>query len=189
MSITQRDEKTPQSIDHAIKQLEIEKSLLLNDYLTSKDPEAIIKAQSYLTNLKNGKADAKAYFFPFDAEYNNGREYKDVIQTVPDHILRRVSYIHIVDLIINTKINQIRDFLKFTVDDQREGFTRRKKLSRCQDRYQEKEPSKKEQKDIEALVDFIEHSGQHSKWDIYDDLYDFVGKIVRDSFIFNRLSF
>lgn len=189
MSNTQQKKKTPQSIDEAIKRLEIEKSLLLNDFLTSKDPESIIKAQVYLTNNTRQKSNPKAYFFPFDAEYNNGREYKDVIQTVPDHILRRVSYIHIVDLIIQTKINQIRDYLKFTTDEQKEGFTIRKKLSRFQNRKKESEPSKQEMKAIEGIVDFIENSGQNEKWDMYDDLHTFVGKILRDSYTFNRLTF
>jgi len=189
MSTTQRQKKTPQWIDDQIKRLEIEKSLLLNDSLTSKDPEAIVKAQVYLSNMSKQKSNPKAYFFPFDAEYNNGREYKDVIQTVPDNILRKVSYIHIIDLIIQTKINQVLDFLKFTVDEQKEGFTIRKKLSRFEDRRQSKEPTKQEQKSIEDIVDFIENSGQNEKWDMYDDLHGFVSKVLRDSYTFNRLTF
>jgi len=181
-------EKTPQSIDDQIKHLQVEKSLLLDSFLKSDDPGLIIKAQSYMGDRLRDARSAKAYFFPFDAEYNNGRQYKDVIQTVPDHILRRVSYIHVVNLIIQTKINQIQEFLKFTTDDQKEGYTVRKKLSRFQDRHQE-DLSNQDQKRIEQVVDFLESSGDHSKWDLHDGLYDFVGKIVRDSYTFNRMAF
>lgn len=188
MSNTQNERKTPQSIDEHIKKLQIEKSLLLDKYLTSRDPESIVKAQAYLQSMDRDKPNPKAYFFPFDAEYNNGKEWKDTMQSIPDNILRKVSYIHIIDLIITTKINQIHDFFKFQTDDQKEGFTIRRKLSRFQDRNKSKEPSKQEQKTIESLVDFLENGGDNAKWDMHDGIMDFTSKIVRDSYTFNRMA-
>ncbi|MDA3822807.1 MAG: phage portal protein [Bacteroidales bacterium] len=178
-----------QGLDEEIKKLQIEKSVLLQNSFLSQDPESILKAQLYMQNNEKDKAKPKAYFFPFDAEYNTGKDYKSPVQQIPDHILRRVSYVHVINSIINTKINQVTDFLKFTTDDQKEGFTIRKKLSRFQDRNQIKETPKAEQKIIESIVDFLEQGGQNAKWDMHDDIVTFTAKILRDSFTFNRSTF
>lgn len=90
---------------------------------------------------------------------------------------------------MQTKINQVQDFLKFTTDDQKEGYTIRKKLSRFEDREKQKELSKQEKQTIEGIVDFLENGGVNSKWDIHDDLFGFTSKILRDSFTFDRLTF
>jgi hypothetical protein len=186
---TQKKELTFQEMDEQIKKLQIEKSVLLQNSLFSQDPESILKAQLYMQNNEKDKSNPKAYFFPFDAEYNTGKDYKSPVQQVPDHILRRVSYVHVINSIINTKINQVLDFLKFTTDEQKEGFTIRKKLSRFQDRNMIKEIPKQEQKTIESIVDFLEQGGQNAKWDMHDDIFVFTAKILRDSFTFNRSTF
>lgn len=189
MSNHPETELTPQELDRQIQKLKIEKSVLLQNSLFSQDAEKILKAQLYLQEGEKSKSNPKAYFFPFDAEYHSGRDYKNPIQSIPDHILRRVSYVHIINSIINTKINQVLDYLKFTTDEQKEGYTIRKKLSRFQDRQKEKEISKQEQKTIESLVDFLEAGGQNTKWDLHDELIGFIGKVLRDSFTFNRSTF
>lgn len=174
------------SIDEQIATLEIKRQLDFQKAVSSSDPEQILKAKNYMDGVKqNTKTDPKAYFFPMDMAYQTGKPYKEVNNGVPDYILRKVSYIHIVDLIIQTKINQVTNFLKFSVDDQKEGFTIRKKLSRFEDRSQI-ERTKKEEQEIERIVDFFEDGGINEKWDIHDTLITFVSKVLRDSFTFNR---
>ena len=131
---------TFQEYDQAIKELEIEKSILLKKSLYSDNAEDIIKAQSYISNsMRNTKKEnPKAYFFPNDLSHTTGKPWKENYSSVPDHILRRTSYVHVVDLIISTKINQVLDYLQFQTDDQKAGFTIRKKLSRFEDRIQKK---------------------------------------------------
>lgn len=192
MSDTHNKDKatTPQEIDKRMQELNIEKSLLIQNQLISQDPEQILKAQLYLNSLKQEKTDPKAYFFAPDMSHHGGRDYKDLNKSVPDNVLRKVSYIPIVDSIIKTKINQISNYLKFTTDETREGFTIRKKMSRFVDRKREdKGLTKVEQKTVDGIVDFLESSGTNSKWSIHDDLLGFVGKILRDSFTFNRATF
>jgi hypothetical protein len=176
------------SVDEQIAALQIKKSLDLQKGLSSNDPYEILKAQSYLEGIRKTKTDPKAYFFPMDYSYQTGKPYKEINNNVPDHILRRVSYIHIVDLIIQTKINQVSEYLKFSDDEQKEGFTIRKKLSRFEDRSKKKR-TKDEEKEIERLVDFFENGGYNEKWDLSDDLLTFTSKILRDSFTFNRCTF
>lgn len=176
--------------DQMIQELEAEKHIRLRKSLYSEDPEELIKAQSYISQTMRNtkKSDPKAFFFPHDWTYNSGKDYKDNHSTVPDHILRRVSYVHVIDLIIQTKINQVLDFLVFQPDDQREGYTIRKKLSKFEDKNKRKR-TKEEEKTIEKLADFIENSGDWDKWDIRDGLKGFISKIIRDSFTFNRSTF
>lgn len=178
-------------IDLAIRQLQIEKSLLVQNQLYSQDPAEIIKAQLYMDSLSNSnqKANPKAYFFAPDFAMHSGKDYKDLNSTISDNILRKVSYVHIISSIMQTKINQVQDFLKFTTDEQREGYTIRKKISRFEDRDRQKELSNSDKKQIEEIVEFLESGGVNSKWDLHDDLHGFVGKILRDSFTFDRLAF
>ena len=122
--------KDPKSLDVEIRKLQIETSLLLNQMLYSQNPEDIIKAQMYVGQHSENKRNPKAYFFAPDYAFHSGKEYKDLNSSVPDNILRKISYVHVIDSIINTKINQVLDYLKFTTDEQKEGFTVRKKLSR-----------------------------------------------------------
>ena len=181
--------KDPNLIDQEIRKLQIEKSLLLNSMLYSNSPDQIFKAQSYIGNNSEQKSNPKAYFFAPDYAFRSGKEYKDLNSSVPDNILRKISYIHVIDSIINTKINQILDYLKFTTDEQKEGYTIRKKLSRFSDRAREKELTDQEKETIEGIVDFLEDGGINAKWDIHDDLGGFISKILRDTFTFNRVAF
>lgn len=181
--------KDPKLIDTEIRKLQIEKSLLLNQMLYSQNPEDILKAQMYVGSNTETKSNPKAYFFAPDYAFHSGKEYKDLNSSVPDNILRKISYVHIIDSIINTKINQILDFLKFTTDEQSEGYTIRKKLSRFSDRKKEKDMTDQEKETVEGIVDFLEDGGINAKWDIHDDLRGFVGKVLRDTFTFNRVAF
>lgn len=179
----------PKLIDTEIRKLQIEKSLLLNQMLYSQNPEDILKAQMYVGNNTETKSNPKAYFFAPDYAFHSGKEYKDLNSSVPDNILRKISSVHVIDSIINTKINQVLDYLKFTTDEQSEGYTVRKKLSRFSDRTREKDMTDQEKETVEGIIDFLEDGGINAKWDIHDDLRGFVGKILRDTFTFNRVAF
>jgi hypothetical protein len=181
--------RSPQDLDTEIKRLQIEKSLLLSNMFYSNSPEDIMKAQAYVGSHSEKKSDPKAYFFAPDYAFHSGKEYKEINTSVPDNILRKISYIHIIDSIINTKINQIMEYMKFSTDDQREGYTIQKKLSRFADRKREKSMSESEKKMVEGIVDFLEDGGINAKWDMHDNLRGFVGKILRDTFTFNRVAF
>ena len=185
---TEKKATTPQELDQEIRRLQVEKSLLLQDLFYSKSPDDIIKAQLYMSD-NTEKPNPKAYFFAPDFAFQSGKAYKDLNNQVPDSILRKVSYVHVINSIIQTKINQVMDFMHFTTDEQREGYTIRKKISRFADRKKEKELSNSDKKTIEGIVDFLENGGDNAKWDIHDDLHGFITKVLRDSFTFNRLAF
>lgn len=183
------NEVTFDALDRQIKEAEIKKSLLLRDSMYSNDPSEIMKAQSYMSNQKAPKQDPKAYFFPLDYSYRDGLDYKEIVTSVPDNVLRRVGRIHVIESIINTKINQIKDFMCFTTDDQKVGYTIRRKESLFTDKNDKKELTTQEKKKIEYIVEFLENGGENAKWDIHDDLHSFTDKIMRDSYTFNRSTF
>ena len=95
--------------------------------------------------------------------------------------------IHIIRSIVNTRIEQIQNFLHFSEDDQKEGFTIRKKTSLFKEG--KKEISSAEKKKIEEIVEFLMNSGFNEKWDNIDDFQTFVRKIAFDSLTLDQLAF
>lgn len=94
----------------------------------------------------------------------------------------------IIRAIVNTRIEQIQNFLHFSEDEQKEGFTIRRKKGLFKDR-DEEELSEEDKKKIENIVKFLERGGWTEKWDNVDDLQTFVRKITFDSLTLDQLAF
>ena len=95
--------------------------------------------------------------------------------------------IFIIRSVVNTRVEQVQNFLHFSLDEQKEGFTIRKKKSRFEDKTTE--PSKEEQRKIEYIIDFLERGGINEKWDKFDTFQDFGRKIVFDTLTLDQLAF
>jgi len=175
-------------IDEQAALLVIEKNLLLEKQLTSKDPNDIFKAQSYLQELEANKKkkDIRSFLFdPFDAYYTtNG--YKQQRKRVSFDVLKKVGDTPVVGSVINTRVFQLQNFLRFTDNNKEEGYIIRKKRSIFDKK--SNESNKEERVKIEYIVNFLENGGLKSKWDINDDLHDFVRKIMRDSLTYDQLA-
>ena len=175
-------------IDEQAALLSIEKNLLLEKQLTSKDPNDIFKAQSYLQELEANKKkkDIRSFLFdPFDAYYTtNG--YKQQRKRVSFDVLKKVGDTPVVGSVINTRVFQLQNFLRFTDNNKEEGYIIRKKRSIFDKK--SNESNKEERVKIEYIVNFLENGGLKSKWDINDDLHDFVRKIMRDSLTYDQLA-
>ncbi len=180
--------KNVKQVDEEIAKLQIEKNLALEKALTSNDPNDIFKAQTYLQELESNKKrkDIRSFLFdPFDAYYStNG--YKQQRKRVSFEVLKKVGDTPIVGSIINTRIFQIQNFLRYVDDGKSEGYTIRKKRSLF-DKNQ-KETQAEEKKKIEYIVNFLENGGLKSKWDLNDDLHDFIRKVMRDSLCYDQLA-
>jgi len=192
---------SPGQYDEIMAKLEIEKGLMLEEALTSKDPSQILKAQQYLAAQKNklNQGVTRAFMFdPYNVDHR-GQGYKREIKKVSFEVLKRMGSLHLSKMVKNTRIDQIKNFLNFQTDDQKEGFTvrRRKGL------FDERKPSNKaDQKIISDIVSFLEHSKLLSepmakgsvkfnpdKWDIFDDLEEFISMIINDSLTYDQLAF
>lgn len=155
--------------------------------LNSNDPEEIMKANLYLGEITPNSGRIQSVFFDPNDLSGNGKGFKDSKGILSFEILRRMGNIHIIRSIVNTRIEQIQNFLHFSEDDQKEGFTIRKKTSLFKE--SKKEISSVEKKKIEEIVEFLMNSGFNEKWDNIDDFQTFVRKIAFDSLTLDQLAF
>lgn len=155
--------------------------------LNSNNPEEIMKANLYLGEITPNSGRIQSVFFDPNDLSGNGKGFKDSKGILSFEVLRRMGNIHIIRSIVNTRIEQIQNFLHFSEDDQKEGFTIRKKTSLFKE--EKKEISSVEKKKIEEIVELLMNSGFNEKWDNIDDFQTFVRKIAFDSLTLDQLAF
>ena len=158
--------KDPKRFDEEIARLHIERNLALERQLTSNSADDIFKAQSYLQELENNKKrkDIRSFLFdPFEA-YMSTNGYKQQRKRVSFDVLKKVGDTPVVGSIINTRIFQIQNFLRFSDNEKDEGYMIRKKRNIFEKK--PKDPTREEKKKIEYIVNFLENGGLKSKWDI-----------------------
>lgn len=178
-----------QQLDNLSKLIPAYKEAKLQKSLYSGDEEDIVKANMYLQaeGAKAKQSEGKSFMFLPDDYGYTGKGYKDTLKGVSFDVLQRMGDIFIVRSIVNTRAEQVQNFLKFELDEQREGFTIRKKKSLFE---KERKPlTAKERLSAEKIVTFLEDGGFNDKWDSQDSFQDFIRKIVRDSLVLDQLSF
>lgn len=178
--------------DREMMRLATQKTLDIEKALYSNDPNKIIGAQAYITKVQNEQRkknvpDVKSWLFLPDDYGYTGSGYKETIKGVSFGQLKAVSKLFAVRLIHDTRIDQVKNFLAFSSDDQKEGFTINKKRGLFDKEHSEM--TKTEQKRVTELVKFLESCGNNSKWDNFDDFQEFIGKILRDSLTYDQLAF
>lgn len=162
----------------------------LEKALRSENVEDVLKAQAFITQQeKSGRAvkpDIKSILWnPSDIGFN-GRGYRDPNNGIPFTTLQRMGDIYIIKAIINTRIEQIQNFLRYSDDDQKPGFQLRYRRVLGGDA---KEISKKDMKAVEGLVRFLEDGGENDKWSSEDNFQDFTRKTIKDSLCLDQLCF
>lgn len=193
---------TPEQYDEMMARLHIEKSMALDEALKSGDSREILKAQQYLVQQKkkNEQGAVRAFMFdPYNAQFS-GQGYKREQKKVSFQTLKRMGSLHVTKLVKNTRINQVKNFLKFTLDENQEGFTIRRKIGLFDTA--SKNVSREDKKEIERIVKYLENSKIYqgidknsaikfdsSKWDIYDDFEEFISSILDDSLTYDQLTF
>jgi hypothetical protein len=180
---------TFEEIDEQIKLLSTQKSIDIEKAIYSNNPQQILNAQSYLARQegKKNKPDIKSWLYLPDDYAHTGKGYKDAIKGITFEALKSISKLFVVRLVHDTRIDQIKNFLAFTTDDQKEGFTITKKRGLFET--EASELTKSEQKVVTGIVKFLETCGNNSKWDNYDDYIEFISKIMRDSLTYDQLGF
>ena len=120
-----------QQLDSLSKLIPAYKEAKLQKSLYSGDEEDIVKANMYLQDqtAKAKQAEGKSFMFLPDDYGYTGKGYKDTLKGVSFDVLQRMGDIFIVRSIVNTRVEQVQNFLKFELDEQKEGFTIRKKKS------------------------------------------------------------
>lgn len=158
---------------------------------SSNDLNEIMKANLYLDSLnKRQSSGIKAFFFDPNNAVNAGRGYKENVYygSLPFSVLRRMGDIFVVRAVVNTRIEQVQNYLHFSLDEQKNGYTIRKKRDFFND-FNLNDTSKEDQKKIEYIKNFLEMGGLNEKWDSFDTFQDFGRKIVFDSLTLDQLAF
>lgn len=168
-----------EDIDALKSKLSIQQNILLEQSLTSNDPDSIIKAQTYLerrNNISNNNQ-AKAFLLSPDNSFYNTNGFKEPMKAVSYQMLRRMARTNIPKIIINTRIDQIAGFADFTDNDQERGWTIKKKsLFKITSKNEDSND-----KNIEIIAKFIMNGGKESaKWDS-DGFEENLRSIARDS--------
>lgn len=161
----------------------------LQSSLNSNDPSEIMKANLYLGELTPNSGRIQSIFFDPNDFTGNGKGFKDSKGILSFETLRRMGDIYIIRAIVNTRIEQIQNFLHFSEDEQKEGFTIRRKRGLFKDDDSKKELTNQDKKIIENIVKFLEKGGWIEKWDNADNLQTFVRKIAFDSLTLDQLAF
>lgn len=155
--------------------------------LNSNDAGEIMKANLYLGEINRQPTRIQSVFFDPNDISGNGRGFKDSKGVLSFSVLRRMGDIHIVKSIVSTRVEQIMNFMDFSEDEQKEGFTIRKKKSLFSTG--DEKLTNEDRKKISKIVDFLEKGGWTDKWDNVDSLQEFVSKIMSDSLTLDQLAF
>ena len=179
-----------EDLDTQMKQIALRKSLLIQDHLNSTDVDKILKATSYLEKSNKGTQNdsaLKTLLFSPDNEFNNGMGYKANTKSVTFDMLRKMGKTPVINAVISTRVDQIKRFAHFSIDEQKEGWTIRRKLRPF--KASTYRLTAKDEARIEQLALFVEQCGVNNKWDITDDFEEFIGKFMRDSLEMDAATF
>lgn len=155
--------------------------------LNSNDAGEIMKANLYLGEINRQPTRIQSVFFDPNDISGNGRGFKDSKGVLSFSVLRRMGDIHIVKSIVSTRVEQIMNFMDFSEDEQKEGYTIRKKKSLFSTG--DEKLTNEDKNKISKIVDFLEKGGWTDKWDNVDSLQEFVSKIMSDSLTLDQLAF
>lgn len=163
----------------------------LEKALRSENVEDVLKAQTFIAQQQKmaGRAvqpDIKSVLWNPSEIGFNGRGYRDPNNGVAFTTLNRMGDIYIIKAIINTRIEQVQNFLRYSNDDQKAGYTIRYKRSLTGDA---KEVSKEDMKVVESMMNFLENGGDNEKWACEDNFQDFSRKVIKDSLVLDQLCF
>lgn len=163
----------------------------LQKSLTSESFEEVMKAQAFIAEQqKNGRRapqpEIKSILWNPSEIGFNGKGYRDPNNGISFGTLNRMGEIFIVKAIINTRIEQVQNFLKYSLDDQKPGYQIRYKKSPGSE---DKELNEKDKKIVDYIVKFLEEGGENDKWECEDNFQEFTRKVLRDSLVLDQMTF
>lgn len=170
------------------QEIEVHKNLLIRKSLESNDAQEIMKAYSYFSNLdKQTDKNIKSYIFdPFATA--NAMGYREKTVSLSYDTLRRMSNMYVIRSIIETRKDQCARFAAFTDDEQKEGWTIRKKRKPFMEENDLK-MSKSDKNQARDIAEFVQNAGTlNNKWS-RDDFETFIRKTVHDSLVFDTMTY
>lgn len=166
----------------------------LQKSLTSESFEEVMKAQAFIAEQQKNSRRApqpeikSILWNPSEIGFN-GKGYRDPNNGISFGTLNRMGEIFIVKAIINTRIEQVQNFLKYSLDDQKPGYQIRYKKSPGSEGSEDKELNVKDKKIADYIVKFLEEGGENDKWECEDNFQEFTRKVLRDSLVLDQMTF
>lgn len=166
----------------------------LQKSLTSESFEEVMKAQAFIAEQqKNGRRapqpEIKSILWNPSEIGFNGKGYRDPNNGISFGTLNRMGEIFIIKAIINTRIEQVQNFLKYSVDDQKPGYQIRYKKGAGSKGSEDKGLNAKDKKIVDYIVKFLEEGGENDKWECEDNFQEFTRKVLRDSLVLDQMTF
>ena len=175
------------SLNQSVQKAEIEKSLILKQALSSSDPNAILKAQQYLTSIQSRDRSNDSKSLILDPQSLSGTGYKTKPIQLSYQILRNMARVPIIKAIIETRKEQVLDFTLPQKDKYSTGFIIRPKQVLPSDK--QTKVSSKQQKEIEYLTEFILNCGDPGNEWSRDNFQSFTRKFIHDSLVLDQGTF
>lgn len=164
--------------------------------LQSESFEEVMKAQAFLAEQRKHEKklpqpDIKSILWNPSEIGFTGKGYRDPNTGVSFNTLNRMGDIFIIKAVINTRIEQVQNFLKYSNDDQKPGYKIRYKQSPTSVGVDssKQDLSKEDMKKVEYIVKFLEEGGENEKWDCEDNFQEFTRKVLNDSLRLDQLCF
>lgn len=172
------------------REKEIERDLLIKKAISSDNPSDILVANTLLAKKNNpfqgNNRGAKSYLF--DPYYlNDNLGYKDSLKGMSYDILRNMSRTPIIKSIITTRVEQVASFSTPQEDENKTGWTIRKKGGVFTKK--NKELTDQEKYEIEGIVEFLLNAGIDKNKHHADSFDTFLRKLVPDTLSMDQMTF
>lgn len=180
---------SPEELDKQIQQLSIQRNQLLEDSLSSKDPDSIIKAQQYLQSIeKRQDTGMKSFIFSPEHQFYNSLGFKSHPTNVSNNTLRNMARTPVMRAIIKTRLDQISSHSELVEDEQQKGWTIRKKKKLFESKDDQK-LANQDKKAIQDISNFIVNGGISENVWFGDSFETFLRKFYKDSLELDQACF
>lgn len=170
--------------------LAIHEIKLIEKSLTSNNPNDIIEAQNHIKQGSRPKqqVDMKSFMFAPEHEFYSGMGFKNKLTSISYLLLRQMARTPQINAIIQTRVDQAMNFSQFVTDEQKPGWTIRKRLGHFANE-EERELSDLDKREIDAIVNWMESGGRDvDEWE-REDMASFFKKVYRDSWEIDQAAF
>jgi hypothetical protein len=163
-----------------------EEAITMRKAMESENPETLMKAMSYYDSVNAPKQQVKSFFV--DPNYNYHTDgYLSSPKGVTGNTLRAMAKSPIIKAIIETRVEEVADFLEPQPDKYSPGFVIRKKAGYFKGDDEEK-VTDEDKKKIELITEFLLRGCMdESLDDICDDFNTWGRKTVKDSLILDQI--
>lgn len=165
---------------------EINQLVLIEKAFRSGDPSSIIAANERLSKLAHNGDSKSIVFDPY--MFHNSFGYKQTVSSISYDYLRKMAHVPVPRAVIDTRLSQLVNFSRPTVEPEDVGWTIRKRKGLFDEKI---EMTPEEKKKAEKLIRFVESCGTEDGYGkFYRDSFPvFLRKTAKDSLELDQMAF